>query len=152
MNIFSWCVTFLVSVCHISCNNTCREAGPKGCNECKDGWTQSEDLGCQGIELSFFIYKFVCTHLALHILEKYGVQYILIKCLFFKINQLIPHILIFKMIWVQVKSHILKITSFQNVKFTLSELKKMRTYITLIVNVVHDIYAALFESYMSDNF
>ncbi|XP_059178277.1 cysteine-rich with EGF-like domain protein 2-A [Physella acuta] len=33
-------------VCHISCKDTCSEGGPKGCDECKDGWTADEELGC----------------------------------------------------------------------------------------------------------
>jgi len=35
--------------CHISCKNTCWEGGPKGCDECKSGWTENEELGCQDI-------------------------------------------------------------------------------------------------------
>ncbi|KAK3608314.1 hypothetical protein CHS0354_030765 [Potamilus streckersoni] len=32
--------------CHESCKSTCWEAGPKGCDECKNGWTHSEEEGC----------------------------------------------------------------------------------------------------------
>lgn len=35
------------TVCHMSCKSTCWEAGPKGCDECKSGWTASEEEGCQ---------------------------------------------------------------------------------------------------------
>lgn len=34
------------SACHESCKSTCWEAGPKGCDECKTGWKESEDEGC----------------------------------------------------------------------------------------------------------
>ncbi|XP_055883439.1 cysteine-rich with EGF-like domain protein 2-B isoform X2 [Biomphalaria glabrata] len=33
-------------VCHIACKNTCWEGGPKGCDECKDGWLVDEEQGC----------------------------------------------------------------------------------------------------------
>ncbi|KAK7493896.1 hypothetical protein BaRGS_00014778 [Batillaria attramentaria] len=36
-------------VCHISCKNSCSEDGPKGCDECKEGWREDEELGCQDI-------------------------------------------------------------------------------------------------------
>ncbi|CAG5123142.1 unnamed protein product [Candidula unifasciata] len=39
----------LCKVCHISCKNTCSEEGPKGCDGCKDGWLENEELGCQDI-------------------------------------------------------------------------------------------------------
>jgi len=34
----------------MSCQSTCWEAGPKGCDECKKGWTSSETDGCQDID------------------------------------------------------------------------------------------------------
>jgi len=36
-------------VCHIACKDLCHEAGPKGCDECKPGWIENEELGCQDI-------------------------------------------------------------------------------------------------------
>ncbi|KAH3881180.1 cysteine-rich with EGF-like domain protein 2 isoform X2 [Dreissena polymorpha] len=36
--------------CHESCKSTCWEAGPKGCDECKNGWSKSEEHGCQDID------------------------------------------------------------------------------------------------------
>ncbi|XP_045166487.2 cysteine-rich with EGF-like domain protein 2 isoform X2 [Mercenaria mercenaria] len=38
------------TACHVSCKSTCWEAGPKGCDECKSGWTTSENDGCQDID------------------------------------------------------------------------------------------------------
>ncbi|KAL4226739.1 Cysteine-rich with EGF-like domain protein 2 [Mactra antiquata] len=35
--------------CDKSCKSTCWEDGPKGCDECKNGWVMSEDDGCQDI-------------------------------------------------------------------------------------------------------
>jgi hypothetical protein len=32
--------------CHGSCKLTCSEAGPLGCDDCRDGWTLSDDNGC----------------------------------------------------------------------------------------------------------
>ncbi|KAK3773709.1 hypothetical protein RRG08_001438 [Elysia crispata] len=40
----------ICKVCHISCKNICSEGGPKGCDECKDGWLDNEELGCQDID------------------------------------------------------------------------------------------------------
>lgn len=37
-------------VCHRSCQSTCWEDGPKGCDECRKGYTQSEEEGCQDID------------------------------------------------------------------------------------------------------
>ena len=37
------------SACHESCKSTCWEGGPKGCDECKSGWTASEEEGCIGM-------------------------------------------------------------------------------------------------------
>jgi len=36
-------------VCHISCKDTCSEGGPKGCDDCKEGWLDSEEVGCQDV-------------------------------------------------------------------------------------------------------
>lgn len=36
-------------VCHISCKNSCTEGGPTGCDECKDGWVDDDEAGCQDI-------------------------------------------------------------------------------------------------------
>ena len=41
-----------VSACHRSCKSTCWEEGPKGCDECKEGWVQSEEEGCTGMATS----------------------------------------------------------------------------------------------------
>ncbi|GFO44472.1 cysteine-rich with egf-like domain protein 2 [Plakobranchus ocellatus] len=40
----------ICKVCHISCKNICTEGGPKGCDECKKGWQEDEELGCQDID------------------------------------------------------------------------------------------------------
>lgn len=39
----------ICKICHDSCKSTCWEAGPKGCDECKAGWTQEESEGCVDI-------------------------------------------------------------------------------------------------------
>ncbi|XP_060084406.1 cysteine-rich with EGF-like domain protein 2 isoform X2 [Ylistrum balloti] len=36
--------------CHRSCQSTCWEDGPKGCDDCKTGYTQTEEEGCQDID------------------------------------------------------------------------------------------------------
>lgn len=40
------CDAFLA--CHPSCKLTCSEAGPIGCDECRDGWQLTDDKGCVG--------------------------------------------------------------------------------------------------------
>ncbi|XP_052779223.1 cysteine-rich with EGF-like domain protein 2 isoform X1 [Mya arenaria] len=37
------------TACHTSCKTTCWEAGPKGCDECKNGWKMSEENGCEDV-------------------------------------------------------------------------------------------------------
>ncbi|XP_021369294.1 cysteine-rich with EGF-like domain protein 2 isoform X1 [Mizuhopecten yessoensis] len=38
------------TACHRSCQSTCWEEGPKGCDDCKTGYTQTEEDGCQDID------------------------------------------------------------------------------------------------------
>ncbi|XP_033744502.1 cysteine-rich with EGF-like domain protein 2-B isoform X2 [Pecten maximus] len=40
----------ICTACHKSCQSTCWEDGPKGCDECRTGYTQSEEQGCQDID------------------------------------------------------------------------------------------------------
>ena len=35
--------------CHESCDGSCNEEGPKGCQACKTGYTMSDDEGCKGV-------------------------------------------------------------------------------------------------------
>ncbi|XP_074644946.1 cysteine-rich with EGF-like domain protein 2 isoform X2 [Tubulanus polymorphus] len=37
-------------VCHLSCKNTCSTDGPKGCDDCRDGYVKSEAEGCSDID------------------------------------------------------------------------------------------------------
>ena len=39
------------SGCHTSCKGTCWEAGPTGCDECKEGWLHQGHAGCIGMSL-----------------------------------------------------------------------------------------------------
>lgn len=34
--------------CHEACKEGCFELGPSGCNECKEGWIESDEKGCLG--------------------------------------------------------------------------------------------------------
>ncbi|XP_070193331.1 cysteine-rich with EGF-like domain protein 2 isoform X2 [Littorina saxatilis] len=36
-------------VCHISCKTSCSGDGPNTCDECKEGWKNDENTGCQDI-------------------------------------------------------------------------------------------------------
>lgn len=47
--------------CHRSCLGHCWEAGPKGCQICKDGWSHSADFGCQDVNECYDL-KNVCTN------------------------------------------------------------------------------------------
>lgn len=42
--------------CHEACKGGCSNSGPENCNDCKEGWTDSDsDLGCIGIEKSLLL-------------------------------------------------------------------------------------------------
>ncbi|XP_025422381.1 cysteine-rich with EGF-like domain protein 2 isoform X2 [Sipha flava] len=52
--------TLICRKCHKSCKDGCIESGPKGCNDCKDGWVyMGEDKGC--IDIDECLEGDVCT-------------------------------------------------------------------------------------------
>ena len=40
----------LCTPCHMSCKDSCTQAGPKGCLACNDGWVMDTELGCNDVD------------------------------------------------------------------------------------------------------
>ncbi|VVC25061.1 Hypothetical protein CINCED_3A001520 [Cinara cedri] len=52
--------TLTCKKCHKSCKNGCKDSGPKGCNECKDGWVYTDEInGC--VDINECLEQGVCT-------------------------------------------------------------------------------------------